>query len=146
MSEVQIVRCDNCVALNRLPADKLVQGLAPVCAKCKYPLTNIAPVSITDATFHTVEGSCVPVLLDVWAPWCGPCQHISPIVDELAKELAGRVFVAKLNADENPVTAWRLRIQGIPALLVFHGGDEVDRIVGVQPKSEILRRLTPMLA
>ena len=83
--------------------------------------------------------------MDVWAPWCGPCRFLSPVVDELATELAGRVVVAKLNADENPVTSERFNIQSIPALLVLRGGREIDRMVGVQPKPEILRRLQPLL-
>jgi thioredoxin 2 len=145
MSEAQIVRCDSCGAMNRAPTEKLSQGLRPVCGRCKKPLAGIRPVIITDATFSEVEHSNLPVLLDVWAPWCGPCRYVSPIVDELAGELAGRMLVAKLNADENPVTTGRFAIQGIPALLVFQGGREVDRLVGAQPKSEILRRLAPLL-
>ncbi len=97
---------------------------------------------MTDATFAAeVEGSTLPVLVDAWAPWCGPCRMVAPVVEELAAEMAGRVRVAKLNVDENPVTAARFRIQSIPSLLVFHGGREVDRMVGAQPKSEIARRL-----
>jgi thioredoxin len=77
----------------------------------------------------------------MWAPWCHPCRIIAPTIEELAVELAGRLRVAKLNVDENPVTAGRFRIQSIPALLVFRGGREVDRIIGVKPKTEIARRL-----
>jgi thioredoxin 2 len=146
MSEPQVIQCANCGALNRVPAEKLVQGLKPVCGRCKRSLTGIHPVTLTDDTFSQVERSHLPVLVDVWAPWCGPCRHLSPVVDELAAELVGRVLVAKLNADENPATTARFNIQSIPALLVLQGGREVDRIVGVQPKSEILRRLTPVMA
>jgi thioredoxin len=104
-------------------------------------------MSVTDANFQAeVEQSPLPVLLDMWAPWCGPCRMISPVVDELAKELAGRLRVAKLNVDENPATAARFNIQSIPALLVLKGGREIDRIVGVQPKSEIARRLQRAMA
>jgi len=77
----------------------------------------------------------------MWAPWCGPCRMIAPVVEELATELVGRVRVGKLNVDENPLTAERFNIRGIPALLVLKEGREIDRIVGVQPKSEIVRRL-----
>jgi thioredoxin 2 len=101
-----------------------------------------APVTVTDATFAAeVEGSPLPVLLDMWAAWCGPCRMVAPVIEELAKEMAGRVRVAKLNVDENPATAARFDVRSIPTLLVLKGGQEVDRIVGVQPKTEIVRRL-----
>jgi thioredoxin 2 len=104
------------------------------------------PIAVTDASFAAdVERSPLPVLVDAWAAWCGPCRMIAPVIDELAGELAGRLRVAKLNVDENPVTAARFGLQSIPTLLVFKDGREVDRIVGVQPKSEIARRLQPLL-
>lgn len=97
---------------------------------------------MTDATFAAdVEHSPIPVLVDAWAPWCAPCRMIAPVVDELAVEMAGRVRVAKLNVDENPLTASRFNLRSIPTLLVIKDGREVDRIVGVQPKSDIARRL-----
>jgi thioredoxin 2 len=122
--------------------------LAPVCGRCKNPLpVSIHPITVTDATFSAeVERSPLPVLLDLWAPWCGPCQMISPIVEELAKEMAGRIRVAKLNVDDNPATARRFGIHSIPALLVLKSGQEIDRIVGAQPKTEILRRLENAIA
>jgi thioredoxin len=99
-------------------------------------------VTVSDATFAAeVERSALPVLLDAWAPWCGPCRMIAPVVDQLAAELAGRARVAKLNIDDNPITASRLNVRSIPMLLVFKGGREVDRIIGVHPKSEIARRV-----
>ena len=105
------------------------------------------PVYVTDATFaEEVERSPVPVLLDLWADWCGPCHMLAPTIDQLSKELAGRVKVAKLDIDANQQTATRFRVQSIPTLLVVNGGKEVDRLVGVQTKQEILRRLEQVLS
>jgi thioredoxin 2 len=121
--------------------------LAPICGRCKTLLpVDSKPITVTDATFSAdVERSPLPVLLDMWAPWCGPCRMIAPMVEELAGEMSGRVRVAKLNVDENPATAARFGVQSIPTLLVLQQGREVDRIVGVQPKSEIARRLERVL-
>jgi len=84
-------------------------------------------------------------LLDMWAPWCAPCRMIAPVVEELATEMSGRVRVGKLNVDENPATAARFDVRSIPALLIMRAGREIDRIVGVQPKPEIIRRLQQAL-
>jgi len=83
----------------------------------------------------------VPVLLDLWAPWCGPCLSLAPAIEQLASELAGKVKVAKLNIDESPSTAARFGVRSIPTMLVFKDGREVDRLVGLQSKSAILARL-----
>jgi thioredoxin 2 len=144
MAEVTTIRCSSCGAMNRVPRDKLAQGLAPKCGRCREALPNTAasPLTVTDATFAAeVERSPLPVLVDAWAAWCGPCRTIAPAIDELAVELAGRVRVAKLNVDENPETASRFDIRSIPTLLVIAGGREVDRIVGAQPKHAIRARL-----
>jgi thioredoxin 2 len=148
MSEPLVIRCLNCGANNRVPPEKLQAGLQPVCGQCKTPLSlDKQPVTVTDATFSAeVERSPVPVLVDMWAPWCGPCRVIAPVIEQLATEMAGRVRLAKLNVDENPVTAERFNVRGIPALLVLKAGREIDRMVGVQPKSEIVRRLQQAMA
>jgi thioredoxin len=97
---------------------------------------------VTDNSFAAeVEKSSAPVLLDLWADWCGPCHMLAPTIAQLSSELAGRVKVAKLNIDENPGIANRFGVRSIPTLLVLKGGKEVDRLVGVQPKQEIMRRL-----
>ena len=143
MAEAQLILCTACGTTNRVPQEKLDSGLKPVCGKCKASLpADRHPIIVTDATFEAdVNRSTLPVLLDMWAPWCGPCRMIAPVLEQLASEMAGRVRIAKLNVDENPVTASRFDIRSIPAMLVMKNGREVDRIIGVQPKSEIARRV-----
>ena len=143
--DVELIRCPRCATANRVPRAKLRQGLRPVCGKCKAPLADAGegqPVTVTDANFASiVAASPLPVLLDMWAAWCRPCRMIAPVVEDLAGELAGRIRVAKLDVDANPRTAAQFGVQSIPTLLVLDRGREVDRIVGVVPKQEIVRRL-----
>ena len=141
----RLITCPSCGTRNRLPPAQ--PGRKPVCGKCKAPLAaGVGPVEVTDASFSSeVENSATPVLLDLWADWCGPCHILAPTVDQLASEMAGRVKVGKLNIDENPDTANRFGVRSIPTLLVLKAGKEVDRLVGVQPKQEILRRLENVL-
>jgi len=143
----QLIRCSSCGAVNRVPEEKIQEGRAAICGRCKTPLrAEASTIVVTDGTFaETVERSPLPVLLDLWAPWCGPCKMIAPTLDELARELAGRVKIAKINVDENPVVSSRFRVQSIPLLVILENGREVDRIVGAHPKAEIERRLTRFL-
>ncbi len=144
-SPEQIVKCPHCDANNRVNLDAEKQA---VCGNCKKSLPKFSaqPIHITDANFsETVEKSPLPVLIDFWAAWCGPCRLIAPVIDELAKELAGKAVVGKLNVDENQMTAARFGVQSIPTLLIVKAGSEVERIVGAQPKSAILNRLRAYL-
>jgi thioredoxin 2 len=143
MADSPLIRCPACGTTNRVPREKIAEGRHPVCGRCKAPLPlDGTPMTVTDTTFSAeVERSPVPVVVDVWAEWCGPCRMIAPVIDELAATMAGRVRFAKLNLDENPATASRFGVRSIPTLLVLRDGHEIDRIVGALPKAEIVRRL-----
>ncbi|MEW6213401.1 MAG: thioredoxin TrxC [Acidobacteriota bacterium] len=142
--ETRLIQCPSCGAKNRV-ADA-GQGKRPVCGRCKTPLQQDHPITVTDENFsEIVERSQIPVLLDVWAPWCMPCRIIAPVIEELAAELAGRLRVAKLNSDENPQTASRFNVRGIPTLLLFKDGREMTRLAGAYPKADILRAVAPFI-
>jgi thioredoxin 1 len=105
-----------------------------------------APFPTTDATFQAdVLNSDLPVLVDFWAPWCGPCHMIAPSLEALAEEYAGQIRVAKLNVDENQMTAGTFRVQGIPMLLMFKDGQPVNKLVGAHPKPNIEKMIRETL-
>ena len=139
-----VVACPHCGTKNRVdPA----RG-TPKCGKCSSPLPTPAagPVDVTDATFAAVVlgAGPVPVLVDCWAAWCGPCRMIAPTIDQLAAESAGRYRVAKLDVDANQRTAAAYQIDSIPTLLVFKDGRLADRMVGGGAKAAIAARLAKL--
>ncbi|RZB35462.1 MAG: thioredoxin 2 [Desulfobacteraceae bacterium Eth-SRB2] len=143
-----IIRCKSCGTKNRIPKNRLNDS--PVCGRCHTPLSKEKiydyPVDITDQTFKDeVISYPGPVLVDCWAPWCGPCQMITPVLEQLAREYAGRIKIAKLNADENPVTASQFAVQSIPTILVFKNGKNVNRLVGALPKNEIEKNILSII-
>lgn len=132
-----ILTCPQCDAKNRVgavPSDQV-----PVCARCgaKLPWLHEG----TDRSFQNDLQASVPVLVDFWAPWCGPCRVMGPLLEELAREQAGRVRIVKINVDENPLTPGSFGVQGIPTLVLFRDGLPVDRIVGAVSKGVLLSRL-----
>ena len=103
-------------------------------------------IQVTDSDFNKeVLESTVPVLVDFWAPWCGPCKAVAPVVEELAKQYDGKVKVVKLNTDENPGTASQYQIRGIPTLMIFKAGEKVDSVVGAVPASSLTQTINKHL-
>jgi thioredoxin 2 len=123
--------------------ERVRQGVQPVCGRCRAALhASSEVVEVTDARFEEqVLASPLPVLLDVWAPWCVPCRGMEPVIEELASSLSGKVRVAKLNLDRSPQAVARLGIQGVPTLIVFKGGREITRMLGARGKGELMRAL-----
>jgi thioredoxin 2 len=132
-SATQIVVCSNCQTKNRVPA--AANGV-PRCGKCHSPLRWI--VNASDADFATVaEAATIPVLVDVWAPWCGPCRMVSPALEQLAGELAGRLKLVKVNADDSPRVSNRFEVQAIPTLILLNRGEVIDKQVGAAPAARL---------
>src|SRR5207248_7847269 len=124
------------------------QTMNPVCGRFHSKLlfpdgTANHPIELSDANFDAFLSSAgeKPVLVDCWAPWCGPCRMLTPIIDQLAAESNGRYIIAKLNTDQNPRVASLFRIDAIPALLIFKNARLADKLVGLQPKQSIVQRL-----
>ena len=101
-----------------------------------------SPIQVTDADFDEIVRKYDTVVIDCWAPWCGPCRMVGPVIDELAKEMHGNVVFGKLNVDENQTIPSRHQIMSIPTLLVFKNGDLVDRLIGAMPKEQLKQKLS----
>ena len=138
-----IVPCGSCGKLNRVNMDRADAGAQ--CGSCTAPLVIDAPVVLTDANFDAVVGrSTIPVMVDFYADWCGPCKMMAPVFADFARQQKGRVLVAKVNTDENPGVSQRFGIRSIPTLTLMAGGREVSRQVGAIPMAALERMVPPV--
>jgi thioredoxin 2 len=134
------LRCPFCLTLNRVDVSRADDR--PKCGECARPFLLDRPVKVSDEDFEQlVRGAEVPVLVDFYADWCGPCKVMAPALDDLARDRSGSMLVAKLDTDANPRTSERFGIRGIPTLIVFSGGQESGRVTGAVPIEQITELL-----
>jgi thioredoxin 2 len=132
-----LIACPHCASTNRVPDDRL--GQDPVCGRCGQALLDGAPVELTDANFDTVVAKTeLPIVVDFWAPWCGPCRMMAPQFERAAQQLKGRALLAKVNSDDSPRTAARFAIRSIPTMVMLQRGAEVKRMSGALQAAQIV--------
>ncbi len=130
------VACPFCETLNRVDLTRIEQH--PQCGNCGKPILLDRPIAVSDANFERVTtDTTVPVVVDFYADWCGPCKIMAPLLDDVARRRAGEMVIVKLDTDRNPVTGQRFGIRGIPTLIAFRSGKEVARRVGAVPPAEL---------
>lgn len=145
-----VIRCAACGTRNKIPTDKV--GVAGRCGKCGALLKTDdfladKPIIVTDTDFDSrVLKSPLPVLLDCWAPWCGPCKMVGPVLEQLAGQWRGRIRICKLNVDENQKISAMFQIRSIPTMLIFDGGKLQNTLVGALPKPQIIQAMTQFLS
>jgi thioredoxin 2 len=136
------VSCPSCGRLNRV--DLARAGDRPVCGQCRKPIALDHPLRLGDADFDRVVGDAqVPVLVDFYADWCGPCKMMAPVLDQVARDRAGQMLVMKVDTDRNPGVSQRFRIASIPTLILFRNGREAARELGAIPRPRLEAMLGP---
>lgn len=139
-SDPVLIACPQCHTLNRVPPDRLADE--PKCARCKSPILSGKPVELDANAFAThVERSGFPTLVDFWAPWCGPCKMMAPVLDRAAEQYRSRLHVGKVNTDEQQALGTRFGIRSIPTLILFQGGREIARQSGAMDLGSLSRWL-----
>jgi thioredoxin 2 len=136
MSEAMLIPCPHCNGLNRIPAERL--GDQPKCGRCKQAVLLSKPFDLTQGDYASQIKGDLPLLVDVWAEWCGPCKSFAPIFEQAAAELAGRCRLAKLDSEANQQLSGQLGIRSIPSLILFRDGKEVARQSGAFPLQQLL--------
>lgn len=136
MSAPALIPCPACNGLNRIPSERL--GDAPRCGRCKSPVLPNAPITLNQASFAAQLKGDLPLLVDVWADWCGPCKAFAPTFAQAAAQLQGRCRLGKLDSEANPQLSAQLGIRSIPSLILFRGGVEVSRQSGALPLPQLL--------
>lgn len=136
MSAPALIPCPACNGLNRIPSERL--GDAPRCGRCKSSVLPAAPITLSQASFAAQLKGDLPLLVDVWADWCGPCKAFAPAFAQAAAQLQGRCRLGKLDSEANPQLSAQLGIRSIPSLILFRGGVEVARQSGALPLPQLL--------
>jgi thioredoxin 2 len=137
MSDIHLV-CPQCHSTNRVPQEKL--GAGPKCGKCKQPIFTGHPVSLSQQSFaQHISRNDIPVLVDFWAPWCGPCKMMAPVFEQAAAQLQPRMQLVKVNTEEEQALAMQYNIRSIPTLAIFKNGREVNRMAGAMDLQNLLR-------